>query len=371
MRACCSCAPATAPARRWPRRWPPGCPTARFGPRARGATRSRCTRSPCRCCGCAGSTSPTGSPSTCAASAGSASTRSSRSVIACARSAPSSPALPSSSTGACPIPRASPATTTPCSRRLAHRRRAHDPSPLPRRGDRCPSRPPGPVSADPSLAVVLREWGRIGCLGFGGPPTHIALLRRLCVERRGWMQAHDFEDAVAACNLLPGPASTQLAIYCAWRQRGRVGALVGGAGLHRPRARPDPRPLGAVPGRRPAAVGQGRRRRGGRRCRRRRRARRLEPVPASWARVRGRADCAGSSTSAPAWSPRRPSVLGSSCAARVRARRGRHPARRRARRVPGGAPALRVAASWSAAAGCSRSPGSPSRSARSPTAAAS
>jgi chromate transporter len=84
------------------------------------------------------------------------------------------------------------------------------------------------VSADPSLTVVLREWGRIGCLGFGGPPTHIALLRRLCVERRGWMQARDFEDAVAACNLLPGPASTQLAIYCAWRQRGRVGALVGG-----------------------------------------------------------------------------------------------------------------------------------------------
>ena len=84
------------------------------------------------------------------------------------------------------------------------------------------------MSADPSLAVVLREWGRIGCLGFGGPPTHIALLRRLCVERHGWMQAHDFEDAVAACNLLPGPASTQLAIYCAWRQRGRVGALVGG-----------------------------------------------------------------------------------------------------------------------------------------------
>ena len=75
---------------------------------------------------------------------------------------------------------------------------------------------------------MLREWGRIGCLGFGGPPTHIALLRRLCVERRGWMQARDFEDAVAACNLLPGPASTQLAIYCAWRQRGRVGALVGG-----------------------------------------------------------------------------------------------------------------------------------------------
>jgi chromate transporter len=84
------------------------------------------------------------------------------------------------------------------------------------------------VSA-PGLGAVLRDWGRIGCIGFGGPPTHIALLRELCVERRRWLDARDFEDAVAACNLLPGPASTQLAIYCAWRVRGRPGALVGGA----------------------------------------------------------------------------------------------------------------------------------------------
>jgi len=78
------------------------------------------------------------------------------------------------------------------------------------------------------LAEVVREWGRIGCIGFGGPPSHITLLRRLCVERRGWLEGDDFEDALAACNLLPGPASTQLAIYCAWRVRGRVGALAGG-----------------------------------------------------------------------------------------------------------------------------------------------
>src|SRR5271170_5867216 len=83
-------------------------------------------------------------------------------------------------------------------------------------------------AAQPSLATVLREWGRIGCIGFGGPPTHIALLRGLCVQRHRWLTDHDFEDAVAACNLLPGPASTQLAIYCAWRVRGRVGALLGG-----------------------------------------------------------------------------------------------------------------------------------------------
>lgn len=79
------------------------------------------------------------------------------------------------------------------------------------------------------LRTVLREWGRIGCTGFGGPPAHIRLLRQLCVEREGWMDAAEFEDAIAVCNLMPGPASTQLAIFCAWRLRGRAGALIGGA----------------------------------------------------------------------------------------------------------------------------------------------
>ena len=78
------------------------------------------------------------------------------------------------------------------------------------------------------LLTIAREWGRIGCIGFGGPPAHIRLLRQLCVERRNWMDAREFEDAIAVCNLMPGPASTQLAIFCAWRLRGRAGALIGG-----------------------------------------------------------------------------------------------------------------------------------------------
>jgi chromate transporter len=81
---------------------------------------------------------------------------------------------------------------------------------------------------DVALATVAREWLRIGVTGFGGPPAHIALLRRLCVDDRRWIEPGAFEDAIAACNLLPGPASTQLSIYCGWRVRGRAGALVGG-----------------------------------------------------------------------------------------------------------------------------------------------
>jgi chromate transporter len=80
-----------------------------------------------------------------------------------------------------------------------------------------------------ALGTVLREWGRIGCIGFGGPPAHIALLRDLCVTRRRWISEEDFEHGVAATNLLPGPGSTQLAIFCAWKLRGVPGALIGGA----------------------------------------------------------------------------------------------------------------------------------------------
>jgi chromate transporter len=80
----------------------------------------------------------------------------------------------------------------------------------------------------PSLGAIAREWGRIGVVGFGGPPAHIALLRDLVVERRRWLPAQQFEDGLAAVNLLPCPASTQLAIFTAWRARGVTGAVVGG-----------------------------------------------------------------------------------------------------------------------------------------------
>jgi chromate transporter len=83
----------------------------------------------------------------------------------------------------------------------------------------------------PSLTEIVREWGRIGCIGFGGPPAHVTLLRELCVRRRAWLSDEQFERALAAVNLLPGPASTQLAIYCAWRLRGNRGALLGGLGF--------------------------------------------------------------------------------------------------------------------------------------------
>ena len=87
---------------------------------------------------------------------------------------------------------------------------------------------PPPGAERVPICTVALEWGKIGVTGFGGPPTHIAQLRTLVVERRGWMREQELEDAIAACNLLPGPASTQLAIFCAQRLAGWRGAIVGG-----------------------------------------------------------------------------------------------------------------------------------------------
>ncbi len=79
-----------------------------------------------------------------------------------------------------------------------------------------------------SIGTVAREWARLGATGFGGPQAHVAMLRELCVEREQWIEPDEFEHANAACNLLPGPASTQLAIYCALRAGGQWAALIGG-----------------------------------------------------------------------------------------------------------------------------------------------
>ncbi|MDX6654419.1 MAG: chromate transporter [Solirubrobacterales bacterium] len=94
-----------------------------------------------------------------------------------------------------------------------------------------PAPDPDPRTSSASLETVAREWTRIGVTGFGGPPAHIALLRKLVVDREGWMDHHAFEDANAACSLLPGPSSTQLAIFCAYRVAGWPGAIIGGLGF--------------------------------------------------------------------------------------------------------------------------------------------
>lgn len=73
------------------------------------------------------------------------------------------------------------------------------------------------------LAEVVRVFGVLGLRAFGGPAVHVALMRREMVERRRWVDAEEFSRLFAACNLIPGPGSTQLALVLGRRRAGWAG----------------------------------------------------------------------------------------------------------------------------------------------------
>ncbi|MGX6646887.1 chromate efflux transporter [Maricaulaceae bacterium MS644] len=80
----------------------------------------------------------------------------------------------------------------------------------------------------PSLREAAAVWFRIGCLGFGGPAGQIALMHRVLVEEKAWIDEDGFLAGLNFCMLLPGPEAQQLAIYVGWRVNGIFGALIAG-----------------------------------------------------------------------------------------------------------------------------------------------
>ena len=79
------------------------------------------------------------------------------------------------------------------------------------------------------LGPLVRLFLRLGFAGFGGPLVHIAMLETEVVERRRWLSKEQFLEALALCQMLPGPASTQLGVLVSYLRGGLAGALVGGA----------------------------------------------------------------------------------------------------------------------------------------------
>ena len=82
------------------------------------------------------------------------------------------------------------------------------------------------------LSVRLRELAKLflklGVIGFGGPQAHIAMINNEAVVRRNWFTQEQFTEGVAVCEMLPGPASTQMGIYTGYVYGGQWGALVAG-----------------------------------------------------------------------------------------------------------------------------------------------
>lgn len=82
-----------------------------------------------------------------------------------------------------------------------------------------------------ALPELLKTFLMLGFLGFGGPAAHIALMERELVARREWLNRAYFLDLLAAINLVPGPNSTELALYIGWVVGGVWGFLAAGLGF--------------------------------------------------------------------------------------------------------------------------------------------
>jgi chromate transporter len=80
-----------------------------------------------------------------------------------------------------------------------------------------------------TMSEIAQVFLMLGVLGFGGPAAHVALMRRWIVQERRWVSEERFLRMFGACNLIPGPSSTELAMFLGYRQGGWPAMLLGGA----------------------------------------------------------------------------------------------------------------------------------------------
>ena len=85
------------------------------------------------------------------------------------------------------------------------------------------------MQSENRLGEIAFAFLRLGFIAFGGAVAHIALMEEEFVRRRGWLSREDFVDRVGAVNLLPGPSSTEMAIYLGQLRGGFPGLLIAGA----------------------------------------------------------------------------------------------------------------------------------------------
>src|SRR5687768_8493345 len=83
-------------------------------------------------------------------------------------------------------------------------------------------------SPDQSLWEVARVFVKLGCIGFGGPAVHIAMMEEEVVRKRKWITPEHFLDLVGATNLIPGPNSTEMTMHCGHERGGWRGLVVAG-----------------------------------------------------------------------------------------------------------------------------------------------
>jgi chromate transporter len=82
--------------------------------------------------------------------------------------------------------------------------------------------------AGPSFGEFFKVWLKIGCVNFGGPAGQIAMMHRIAVDEKKWVDEARFLHALNFCMLLPGPEAQKLATYLGWLLHGVRGGLAAG-----------------------------------------------------------------------------------------------------------------------------------------------
>jgi chromate transporter len=83
-------------------------------------------------------------------------------------------------------------------------------------------------TALPSFGEAFKVWLKIGCLSFGGPAGQIAMMHRVVVDEKKWVDEPRFLHALNFCVLSPGPEAQKLATYIGWLLHGVRGGLAAG-----------------------------------------------------------------------------------------------------------------------------------------------
>jgi len=83
---------------------------------------------------------------------------------------------------------------------------------------------------------VFRASLGLGLTSFGGPIAHLGYFERAYVRERRWLSPEEYAGLVALCQLLPGPASSQVGVLIGLRRAGWPGALAAWVGFTLPSA---------------------------------------------------------------------------------------------------------------------------------------
>ena len=84
------------------------------------------------------------------------------------------------------------------------------------------------MSDAPTFRDLISAFAKIGVLSFGGPAGQIALMHKMIVDEKKWLDEPRFLNALNFCMLLPGPEAMQLATYIGWLTHGIKGGIVSG-----------------------------------------------------------------------------------------------------------------------------------------------